>query len=114
MIPYYPAGVNRQGKELLFVVLFTSDYCPTCEEVEKVWEIFKRMYRDELVFLEFKLANDTKKTFKALGVSWVPTVVFYDEEERELRRVEGSFTLSELEKGLRAALRRRRACLQAS
>ena len=97
----------------MIVALFTSDYCPTCEEVEGEWEAFVKLHKGEAAFLKVKLSKDTEKMFKALGVSWVPAVIFYDEEEREIKRVEGSFTLMELERAFRAS-RRRRAALQAS
>ena len=92
----------------MIVAFFTSDYCPTCEDVERVWNTFKRMHREEAAFIKIKLADDTKDMFSRLGISWVPAVVFY-EEDKELRRVEGSFTLLDLERVFRAVLRKREA-----
>ena len=87
----------------LTVALFYSDYCPTCEEVLPAWKEFVELHKGEGMFLRIKKDKSTEKMFKRLGVSWVPTVVFYF-NEREIRRVEGFFTLSDLERALRRTL----------
>ncbi|NPA85649.1 MAG: thioredoxin family protein [Crenarchaeota archaeon] len=88
---------------LLTVVLFHSDYCPTCEEVMGAWREFVELHRGEGVFMRIKKDGETQRIFRELGISWVPTVVFYL-DEKEVRRVEGFFTLSDLERALRRVL----------
>ncbi len=87
----------------LTVALFYSDYCPTCEEVLPVWKEFVELHKGEGLFIRIKKDETTSKMFKRFGVSWVPTVVFFI-GEKEVKRVEGRFTLSELERALRRTL----------
>jgi thioredoxin-like negative regulator of GroEL len=85
------------------VALFYSDYCPTCEDVLDAWKEFVELHRGEGLFIRIKKDRETQRMFKELGVSWVPTVVFYF-EDKEVKRVEGFFTLSDLERALRRTL----------
>ena len=82
----------------MIVAFFTARSCLPCAEAEKAWRKFKKMHKGEMAFLEFRLASDTKRIFRKLGISWVPTVVFYSDDGREIKRVEGSFTADDLEK----------------
>ncbi len=91
---------------MLFAILYTSKYCPTCREVEGAWRAFKRLYGHSLAFIEIEYSEETRKLMKRNGISWVPAVVIYDEEWREVKRVEGNFTLRDLEEAFSKVLYR--------
>jgi len=94
------------GKAVDFLVaFFYSDYCPTCDDVRPHWEEFVELHRGEGTFIRIKKSPETAKLFKSLGVSWVPTVVFYH-DDKEVKRIEGFFTLSDLERAMRRFLSR--------
>ncbi len=82
---------------MIVVAFFYDDYCPTCEEVMPRWQAFKRIYAGHAAFLEIKDDEETHLLFKGLGISWIPAVVFYV-NDREVKRLEGSFDLMDLEK----------------
>ena len=92
---------------MLTVVLFYSDFCPTCEDVLPHWKEFVELHRGEGNFMRVKKSPETARMFKKLGVSWVPAVVFYY-DDKEVARVEGYFTLSDLERALRRSLSKAR------
>lgn len=93
---------------MLVVAFFYDDYCPTCDEVRPHWEEFKSLYKNYAVFLEIKDDEDTHGLFKSLGVSWIPAVVFYI-NDREVKRLEGSFDLASMEKVMETLMARTRA-----
>ncbi len=82
---------------MIVVAFFYDDYCPTCEEVMPSWQTFKKMYAGYAAFLEIKDDEETHSLLKSLGVSWIPAVVFYV-NDKEVKRLEGSFDLIDLER----------------
>ena len=92
---------------MITVAFFYDDYCPTCEEVMPHWQAFKKIYAGYAAFLEIKDDEETRLLFKNLGVSWIPAVVFYV-DDKEVRRLEGSFDLIDLEKVMERLIARAR------
>ncbi|ALU12263.1 hypothetical protein EYM_01905 [Ignicoccus islandicus DSM 13165] len=86
---------------MLFAVFYTSKYCPTCSDVEHVWRELKRLYKGELITIKVEYSAETSKILKEKGISWLPAIVIYDEDWKEIRRVEGNFRLEDIEKILR-------------
>ncbi len=82
---------------MIVVALFYDDYCPTCEDIMPHWQTFKRVYSGDAIFLEIRDDDETRMLFRNLGISWIPAVVFYV-NNKEVKRLEGSFDLLDLER----------------
>ncbi len=93
-----PADNNALGKPQ--VIKFSSAMCLDCQTMNKLFkEVFPK-YQDRIVLTEIHVQDGnafTGEQIKKYNVTLVPTMIFLDSKNNQVKRIEGAIDKSELE-----------------
>ena len=85
------------------VMKFTSTMCLDCQKMNKLFkEVFPK-YEDKIVLTEIQVQDGqdfTNQQIKKHNVTLVPTMIFFDSDGKQVKRIEGAIEKEELEKYL--------------
>lgn len=85
------------------VMKFTSTMCLDCQKMNKLFkEVFPK-YEDKIVLTEIQVQDGqdfTNQQIKKHKVTLVPTMIFFDSDGKQVKRIEGAIEKEELEKYL--------------
>ncbi len=85
------------------VLKFTSTMCLDCQTMNKLFkEVFPK-YSDRIVLTEISVQDGkafTNEQIKKYNITLVPTMIFLDSNNKEVRRVEGAIEKEVLEEYL--------------
>ena len=85
------------------VMKFTSTMCLDCQKMNKLYkEVFPK-YEDKIVLTEIQVQDGqdfTNQQIKKHNVTLVPTMIFFDSDGKQVKRIEGAIEKEELEKYL--------------
>jgi len=82
------------------VIKFSSPMCMDCKKIKGELEPLKPVYKDSVTFIEIDATSNDKKTqeqVETYGVTVVPTIVFLDETNKKVRKIEGFAPKAKLE-----------------
>lgn len=82
------------------VIKFSSPMCMDCKKIKGELEPLKPIYQDEVVFIEIDATSNDKKTQQQIeeyGVTVVPTIIFVDDANKKVRKIEGFTSKAKLE-----------------
>lgn len=83
------------------VIKFSSKLCMDCKKLKKEFEIVTPKYRDKISIIEYDVQENTPQVQSAIteyNISLVPTVIYINKHNQEVRRTEGYVNKSNLEK----------------
>lgn len=72
-----------------------------CKKLKKEFEIVTPKYRDKISIIEYDVQENTPQVQSAIteyNISLVPTVIYINKHNQEVRRTEGYVNKSNLEK----------------
>ena len=85
------------------VMKFTSTMSLDCQKMNKLFkEVFPK-YEDKIVLTEIQVQDGqdfTNQQIKKHNVTLVPTMIFFDSDGKQVKRIEGAIEKEELEKYL--------------
>lgn len=85
------------------VMKFTSTMCLDCQKMNKLFkEVFPK-YEEKVVLTEIQVQDGqdfTNQQIKKHNVTLVPTMIFFDSDGKQVKRIEGAIEKEELEKYL--------------
>ena len=85
------------------VMKFTSTMCLDCQKINKLFkEVFPK-YEEKVVLTEIQVQDGkdfTNQQIKKHNVTLVPTMIFFDSDGKQVKRIEGAIEKEELEKYL--------------
>ena len=85
------------------VMKFTSTMCLDCQKMNKLFkEVFPK-YEEKIVLTEIQVQDGqdfTNQQIKKHNVTLVPTMIFFDSDGKQVKRIEGAIEKEELEKYL--------------
>lgn len=86
------------------VLKFTSTMCLDCQTMNKLFkEVFPK-YNDKIVLTEISVQDGssfTNEQIKKYNITLVPTMIFLDSNNKQIRRVEGAIEKEVLENYLK-------------
>ncbi len=86
------------------VLKFTSTMCLDCQTMNKLFkEVFPK-YQDQIVLTEISVQDGksfTNEQIKKYNITLVPTMIFLDSNNKQVRRVEGAIEKDVLENYLK-------------
>ena len=86
------------------VLKFTSTMCLDCQTMNKLFkEVFPK-YQDDIVLTEISVQDGkdfTNQQIKKYNITLVPTMIFLDSNNKQIRRVEGAIEKDVLENYLK-------------
>ncbi len=94
------ASIAAQAADKPSVIKFSSPLCTDCKKIKGELEPLKPVYQDEVVFIEIDATSNDKKTQQKIeeyGVTVVPTIIFVDDANKKVRKIEGFKPKAQLE-----------------
>ena len=89
-------AVNKNNPSVL---LFTSTMCMDCQKMKNVLKEVEDNYKDKINFVHINALEKNKKIqeqIKKYDVVLVPTLVFTDTNEIQIKKIEGAISKEEL------------------
>ncbi len=74
------------------VIKFSSPMCSDCKKIKTELEPLKTKYRDAVTFIEIDATSNEKGTQEQIdeyGVTVVPTIIFLDDTNKKVKKIEG-------------------------
>ena len=101
--PNRPSAANAKSDNIPTVMTFTSTMCMDCQKMKAVLKEIEPEYEGKVNFLSIN-ATAKDKTVKDLvkkhNITLVPTMVFFDINDNELKRIEGAISKDDLKSEL--------------
>ena len=86
------AGFIAQAADKPSVIKFASPMCLDCKKLKEEMAPLKPTYQDSVNFIEIDATANDKKTQEQIemyGVTVVPTLIFIDDNNHKVKKVEG-------------------------
>lgn len=86
------------------VLKFTSTMCLDCQTMNKLFKEVFPQYEDKIVLTEISVQDGsdfTNDQIKKYNITLVPTMIFLDSDNKQVRRVEGAIEKDVLENYLK-------------
>ncbi len=93
-----------QAIEKPTVMKFESPMCADCQKLKKEIETLKPLYTNQVNFVDINATSLDKKTqedVEMYGVSVVPTIIFLDSNKNQIKKIEGFYPKSTIEKHIK-------------
>lgn len=94
------ASLSAHAADKPCVIKFSSPMCLDCKKIKGELEPLKPVYKDSVTFIEIDATSNDKKTQQQVeeyGVTVVPTVIFLDDANKKVRKIEGFTPKAKLE-----------------
>ena len=85
------------------VIEFSSAMCMECKELAKVLTVVEPKYENKIIFEKISINSGSKEVqdkVQKYHVNVVPTMIFIDKQGNNVKKIEGSLPVSELESSL--------------
>lgn len=93
--------INTYAKDnnLPTMMTFSSTMCLDCQKMKEIIKEVEDNYKNKINFVSINATdktNSVKNLVKQYSIVLVPTMVFIDKENKEVKRIEGAITKDEL------------------
>ena len=81
------------------MITFSSTMCLDCQKMKEVIKEIENDYKNKINFISINATekdNNIKSMVKKYSIVLVPTMVFLDRNDKEVKRIEGAITKDEL------------------
>lgn len=98
-------SVMAKDNGLPTLMTFTSTMCLDCRKMKAIINEIENDYKGKINFVSVNATdknNSVKGLVKKYSVVLVPTMIFINKEQTEVKRIEGAITKEELQKELEA------------
>lgn len=90
------------------VIKFSSKLCIDCKKIKACFDDLKPKYQNKISFIEYDVQSNDKEVSDKIdkyGITLVPTLIYINENGKEVRRTEGYVEKNTLEKYFKELLK---------
>ena len=96
-------SVIAKDNNIPTLMTFSSTMCLDCQKMKATIKEIEDNYTGKINFISINATDKnklTKELIKQYGITLVPTMVFIDKNDNEIKKIEGAITKEELNKEL--------------